>query len=115
MLARWFFVRCVFLVSVVIAWFALFGLAYVAIGLAANRLSIEWTTVPGAARNVFNLPLVILGFLTATIGAGTYYVVGRKTLRLLRIWDDRLAEYSLRQIRDSRRRGYIEFRGSRRD
>ena len=113
MLARWLISRCVFLVSVTVVWLACFAGSWLAVGIAANWLGIEWETAMGA-RNIADLPLLIVGLAVATIGAGTYYVVGRKVLRLLRIWDDQLADYSFRQIRESRRRAYIEFRGGRR-
>ena len=113
MLAKWLISRWVFLVSVTVVWLACFAGSWLGASIAANWVGIEWETAMGR-QNLLDLPLLIVGLAVAIIAAGTYYVVGRKVLRLLGIWDDDLVEYSFREIRDSRQRGYREFRRGRR-
>jgi len=105
-MVRYIFMRYGFLMSCSIVWFAFMVLPYLVAGVIVNLTPLDLGGGDTMGRrNIFHLPFVILGLASAFVGAGVYYVVGRKVMRFLRLWDDELAEMSFKQFRYYRR-GY---------
>ena len=102
-MVRYIFLRYGFLLSCTVVWFAFLLAPYLAISYF-TPLNLVDGGVPGG-RNIFYLPFTILAFVSASVGAGVYYVVGRQILIFLRVWDEELANYSFKQLRYARR-GY---------
>ena len=72
----------VFLWTTCVAWFAFAGVPYWVIPYFT---SIDFG---GMGRlSAFDLPFVILFIVSGTLGAAVYYVVGRKILLWLGLWD----------------------------
>ena len=92
--------------SCTIVWFAFMALPYLAAGVIVNLTPLDLEGGDTMGRpNIFYLPFVILGLASAFVGAGVYYVVGRKILLALGLFGDELAELSFKQFRYYRR-GY---------
>ena len=101
-LARWFFmrtIRYVFLISVTISWFAFLLGTYLVGGLLL-RQALE-ATFPWLSLIVGPVG-VVLGFLLASLFTVLYYVVGRKILLLMGMWNEDLAEASFEEVRQGR-------------
>jgi hypothetical protein len=76
----------IFLYSVGIAWFAFLFVPYLLIGW--------FTPIDPFGGGILSALFVILSVVSACVGAGVYYVVGRKVLILLRLWDEAAFERS---------------------
>ena len=76
-------VSYVFMTSVTVAWLAFF---------AAPSLIFVWLTPSNLAdirdSGLLWVPAVIVGLICAFLGAGVYYVVGRKILIWIRLWHE---------------------------
>lgn len=105
-MARYIFMRYGFLMSCSFVWFAFMALPYLIAAVIVHLIPLDLGGGDTVGRpHIFALPFVILGFVSASVAAGVYYIVGRKVLRFLGLWDDELAELSFKQFRYYRR-GY---------
>lgn len=113
-MARYIFMRYGFLLSCSFVWFAFMALPYLVAAVILHLTPLDWEGGDTMGRpNIFHLPFVILSLASACFGAGVYYVVGRKILFFLRLWDDEVAGLSFKQFRYYRR-GYKVTTRSRR-
>ncbi len=102
-MVRYLFMRYVFLLSVSFAWFVFLLLPYLAVAylVPSQLVDFGWA----GDFHLLHVPFAILALVCASIGAGVYYVVGRKILLMLGLFDDEVAQYSFKQFRYYRR-GY---------
>lgn len=100
---RYLFMRYGFLLSVTVAWFTFLLLPYLLVLSLAPSKVVDWGWT--GRWHILDVPFMLLALACAFIGAGLYYVVGRKILLALGLFDDEVAEYSFKQFRYYRR-GY---------
>lgn len=101
-MARYIFTRYVFLLSVTVSWFAFLSLPYLAVFFLVPSKLVDFGWVHN--RHVLGWLVLIPALPCAFVGAGLYYVVGRKFFRTLGLYDDEVAELSFKQFRYYRRR-----------